>query len=88
MNEQSRVMAGTVVGALVGAAATYLFFTERGRDLRQRFEPMVDDLRDEFARFQRTFQKVGEMAGEGMRVFNEFNSARAESALRGETRSH
>ena len=88
MREQSRVMAGAVVGALVGAAAAYLFFTERGREVRDRFEPMVDDLRQEFARFQRTFEKVGDMASEGMRVVNEFNAARTESPFRGGSTSH
>jgi gas vesicle protein len=81
-------MAGAVVGALVGAAAAYLFFTDRGRDLRNRLEPMVDDLRHEFARFQRTFEKVGDMASEGMRVVNEFQAARADSPFRGGNTSH
>jgi len=81
-------MAGAMVGALVGAAGAYLFYTERGRVMRDRLEPMVDDLRHEFARFQRTFEKVGEMATEGMRVVNEFNAARGESPFRGGTTSH
>jgi gas vesicle protein len=81
-------MAGAMVGALVGAAAAYLFFTDRGRGLRNRMEPMVDDLRHEFARFQRTFEKVGDMASEGMRVVNEFNTARQESRFGGGTTSH
>jgi len=88
VSEQSRVMAGAVVGALVGATAAYLFFTDRGRELRDRIEPMVDDVRHEFARFQRTFEKVGDMANEGMRVLNEFQAARAESPFRGESTSH
>jgi gas vesicle protein len=83
VSEQSSVMAGAVVGALVGAVAGYLFFTERGRMMRDRIEPMVDDLRQEFARFQRTFEKVGDMATEGMRVVNEFNAARTQSPFRG-----
>jgi gas vesicle protein len=81
-------MAGAVVGALVGVAAAYLFFTDRGRDMRERIEPLVDDLRHEFARFQRTFEKVGDMASEGMRVVNEFQAARSESPFRGGTTSH
>src|SRR6185436_10415524 len=88
VSEQSRVMAGAVVGALVGAAAAYLFFTDRGRDMRNRIEPMVDDLRHEFARFQRTFEKVGDMANEGMRVVNEFQAARSQSPFRGGDTSH
>jgi len=77
-----------VVGALVGAAAAYLFFTDRGREMRDRIEPLVDDLRHEFARFQRTFEKVGDMASEGGRIVNEFNAARSESPFRGGTTSH
>jgi gas vesicle protein len=88
VNEQSRIVAGAMVGALVGAAAAYLFFTERGRIVRDRFEPLVDDVRQEFVRFQRTFEKVGDMATEGMRVVNEFNAARADSPFRGGTTSH
>jgi len=88
VNEQSRVTAGAVVGALVGAAAAYLFFTDRGREMRDRIEPLVDDLRHEFTRFQRTFEKVGDMASEGMRIVNEFNAARSESPFRGGTTSH
>jgi hypothetical protein len=77
VNEQSKVMTSAVVGAFVGAAVGYLFFTERGRTMRDRLDPAVDDLRKEFAKFQRTFERVGEMASEGIRVFNEFNAARA-----------
>jgi gas vesicle protein len=72
-------MMGAAIGALAGAAAGFLFFTPRGRDLRDRMEPAVDELRHEFARFQRTVEKVGHMANEGMRVVNEFNAARANS---------
>jgi gas vesicle protein len=82
------MMAGAAVGALIGAAAAYLFFTDRGREVRNRIEPLVDDLRHEFSRFQRTFEKVGDMASEGLRVVNEFNAARAESPFRGGTTSH
>lgn len=76
MSEQSRVMSGAMVGALVGAAATYLFFTDRGQVLRDRLEPAVDDIKKEFARFQKTIEKVSELANDGMRVVNEFNTAR------------
>ena len=76
MNEQSRVISGAMIGALVGAAAGYLFFTNSGRIMRDRLEPAVDDLRREFARFQTSIEKLGGMANEGMRVVQEFNAAR------------
>jgi gas vesicle protein len=79
VSEQSRIMAGAAVGALIGAAASYLFFTEGGRGFRDRMEPAIDDLRGEFARFQKTIEKLGDMANEGMRVVNEFQAARTQS---------
>ena len=89
VSEQSRVMSGTMVGALVGAAVTYLFFTERGRELRDRIEPAVDEMKREFTRFQKTIEKVGEMANDGLRVMNEFNAARSQSQyLGGDGTSH
>jgi gas vesicle protein len=74
-----------MVGALIGAAATYLFVTDAGKGVRDRMEPAVDDLRREFARFQRTIEKFGEMANDGLRVVNEFNAARAQSFPSGGT---
>ena len=88
MSERTAVVAGALVGALTGAFATYLFFTERGRQLRDRMEPMVDDLREEFTRFQRTFEKVGEMANDGIRVVQEFNAARTQAQFPAERTSH
>jgi gas vesicle protein len=88
VNERQTVIVSAVVGAAIGAAAGYLFFTERGRGLRGRMEPLVDELRQEFTRFQRTIQKVGDMANEGMRVVQEFNSARAQSPFSSDRTSH
>jgi gas vesicle protein len=68
-----------VCGAIIGAAAGYLFFTPQGRALRDRIEPAVDELKREFARFQGTIEKVGLLANDGMRVVSEFNQARAQS---------
>jgi gas vesicle protein len=80
VSEQSQVMAGAVIGALVGAAAAYIFMTEGGRSFRERMEPTIDNLRDDFTRFRGTIQKLGEMANEGMRVVNEFQAARGQSS--------
>ena len=85
MNDSRTIVAGAMVGALIGAAATYLFFTDAGKGVRDRMEPAVDDLRREFARFQKTIEKVGEMANDGLRVVSEFNAARAQSFPSGGT---
>ena len=75
------MVVGALAGAIVGAAAGYLFFTDSGKQMRDRFEPTVDDLRREFTRFQSTIEKLGEMANDGIRVVNEFNAARAQSSF-------
>jgi gas vesicle protein len=63
-------------GAILGAAAGYLFYTPGGRSLRERIEPAVDDMRREFVRFQKTIEKVGDLANDGIRMVSEFNQAR------------
>lgn len=88
MKDQSVVIMGAMVGALVGAAAAYLFFTDDGRHVRDRIEPAVDDLMQEFARFQKTIEKVGGIANEGLRVVNEFTSARPLSPFQTGGTSH
>ena len=75
MDDRSRICLGAVLGAACGAAAAYLFFTERGRELRERIEPAVDELRREFMRFQSTITKVGDLANEGMRAVADFKAA-------------
>lgn len=76
------------MGAVVGAAAAYLFFTDRGQALRNRLEPAIDDARREFMRFQKTIEKVGDLANDGMRVMNEFNAARSQSPFTTDRTSH
>jgi hypothetical protein len=79
VRDNARVCAGAAVGALIGSAAAYFFFTERGRVMRDQLEPAVDDFVREFQKFRGTLEKVGNMANEGMRALNEFQTARAQS---------
>jgi gas vesicle protein len=88
VNDRMAVTAGAMIGALVGAAASYLFFTERGRGLRDRLEPAIADLQREFGRFQGTIEQVGRMANEGARVFQEFTAARGHAEFPGGGTSH
>ena len=79
MSTQSQVTFCAICGAIVGAAAGYLFFTPAGRELRERIEPAMDELRRDFMRFQGTIEKVGSLANDGLRMVNEFNNARSMS---------
>lgn len=88
MSEGGRVCFGATLGALCGAAVGYLFFTNRGRELRDHMEPAIDELRREFGRFQKTIEKVGDLANDGLRVMEEFRGAREQSPYPGETAPH
>ena len=87
MTERNAIWAGASVGALVGSAVAYLFFTDGGRTMRDRMEPAVDDLMREFQKFRRTLEKVGDMANDGLRAFNEFQEARSQTQFPSGTRT-
>ena len=44
MNDRTTLMAGSVVGALIGVAVSFLYFTESGRYWRQQAEANLDSL--------------------------------------------
>ena len=88
MNESRVITIGALLGAAIGASASYLFFTESGKRIRDRMEPAVDELRHEFVRFQKTVEKLGEMANDGIRAVNEFNAARQQSTYSSSSTSH
>ncbi len=43
MRERTKIVVSAVAGALGGAVAGYLFFTRHGEQLRQQFEPGLED---------------------------------------------
>ena len=67
----SRAVAATVVGAVIGGVAGYLFFTERGRAIRREFEPALDEFARELMSFRATVQKASGVANEGWKLLNE-----------------
>jgi gas vesicle protein len=67
----SRELAATLVGAVVGGIAGYLFFTDRGRSLRRQIEPALEDFSRELMSFRTTVQKAGGVASEGWKLLNE-----------------
>lgn len=71
MTDDSRAVAATVVGAVLGGLAGYLFFSDRGRALRRQIEPALDDIARELDSFRGTVTRAAGVAGEGWKMLNE-----------------
>src|SRR5581483_10550192 len=69
--DNSRVVMATVGGAIVGAIAGYVLFTEHGRALRRQVEPALDDFLRELHSFRGTVQRAAGVANEGWKLLNE-----------------
>jgi gas vesicle protein len=69
--DNSRAITATMVGAVIGGAAGYLFFTEHGKSLRRQIEPALEDLMRELNSFRSTLQKAAGVANEGWRLLND-----------------
>ena len=69
--DNSRVVAATLLGAVVGGVAGYLFFTDHGRRLRRQIEPALDDFARELTSFRTTLQKATGVASDGWKMLNE-----------------
>jgi gas vesicle protein len=68
---ENKALIATVVGAVVGGAAGYLFFTDRGREFRRQLEPALDDLGRELNSFRGTVQRAAGVASEGWKLLND-----------------
>jgi gas vesicle protein len=67
----SREMAATIVGAVIGGVAGYLFFTERGRSVRRQIEPALEDFSRRLMSFRNTVQEAAGVANEGWKLLND-----------------
>jgi hypothetical protein len=77
--DNSRAMAATIVGAVIGGIAGYLFFTERGRYVRRQIEPALEDFTRELMSFRATVQKAAGVASEGWKLLNDALGDRGET---------
>jgi uncharacterized membrane-anchored protein YhcB (DUF1043 family) len=71
VDENSRAMAASLIGALVGALVGYLFFTEQGRRWRRQVEPALEDLSRELNSFRGTVAKAAGVANDTWKLLNE-----------------
>jgi hypothetical protein len=69
--DNSRTMAATIVGAILGGVAGYLLFTDGGRRVRRQLEPALEDLSRELMSFRATVQKAAGVANEGWKLLND-----------------
>jgi gas vesicle protein len=67
----SREMAATIVGAVIGGVAGYLFFTERGRSARRQIETALEGFSRELMRFRNTVEEAAGVANEGWKLLND-----------------
>lgn len=71
MDERSRVLLTTVLGAVVGGVWGWLYLTENGRHVRAQIDPKLEDFIRELQRVRGTVQKAKSAANEGWRSLNE-----------------
>jgi gas vesicle protein len=71
VKDNAQTVAATMIGAVVGGLAGYMFFTEQGRAWRRQLEPQIDDLMRELNEFRATVAKASNAASEGWRMINE-----------------
>jgi hypothetical protein len=71
VTEKSQAVAATVVGAILGGIAGYMFFTDDGRKMRRQLEPAFDDISKEIVSFRGTLNRAMGVANEGWKVLNE-----------------
>ena len=69
-------------GALVGALAGYLLFTNDGRAIRRRLEMSLDDANRELSNFRHTMGQAAAVATDGRQLLNEVISDGARQPMR------
>ncbi len=71
MDERSRVLMATLMGAVVGGVGGWLYMTEGGRRVRDQLEPRLDDFMNELTRMRGTVDKARNAANEGWRSLSD-----------------
>ena len=71
MDERSRVLMASLLGAAAGGVWGWLYMTENGRRIRSQIEPKLDDFMRELHNVRGTVEKARTAANEGWRSLNE-----------------
>jgi hypothetical protein len=71
VDERSKVLTATFLGAVAGGVYGWLYMTDHGRRVRDQIEPKLDDFINELTRMRGTVEKARTAANEGWRSLNE-----------------
>jgi hypothetical protein len=71
VDERSRVLLATCLGAVAGGVWGWLYMTENGRRVRDQIEPKLDDFMRELTRMRGTVEKARSVASESWRSLND-----------------
>jgi hypothetical protein len=71
VDERSRVLMATMLGAVAGGVWGWLYMTENGRRVRDQIEPKLDNFLTELTRMRGTVEKARHAANEGWRSLND-----------------
>jgi hypothetical protein len=77
VDERSRVLTATVIGAIAGGVWGWLYLTANGRQIRSQIEPRLDDFMRELSNVRGTVDKARSAANEGWRSINEMAGSAA-----------
>jgi hypothetical protein len=75
VDDRSRVLLATCLGAVAGGVWGWLYLTENGRRVRNQIDPKLDDFMHELARLRGTVEKARTAANEGWRSLGEVAGA-------------
>jgi len=71
VEDRTKVLLASLVGAVAGGVLGYLYFTDGGQRFRGRVEPQIDDFVDELRRLKRTVEKARAAADESWRTLQD-----------------
>lgn len=71
VDERSRVLMATCMGAVIGGVWGWLYLTEGGRRVRSQIEPKLDDFMNELTNVRSTVNKARTAANEGWRSLSD-----------------
>ncbi|MEO2198741.1 MAG: hypothetical protein ABGY72_22015 [bacterium] len=70
MDERSRVLLASLLGAALGGVVGYLYMTESGQRVREQIGPALDAIGVELQKARDAGEKVKDVAREGQQTLN------------------